>query len=327
MLVKSNIRAIQFGFFESSRALRMNLKHLFYFWKVATSGSVSQASEDLHLTPQTVSGQIQRLERDLGKELFTRRGRRLELTEDGKLVLGYAREIFALQSELEVMVRQQRADRPGAFRIGVADAIPKSLAYRLLEPALRLPNPYNVVCTEWRLDSLLSELAVHRLDLVIADLPLPETTGVRAFSHRLGESPVSFLAEPSLAERCRKLPFPECLDGAPLLLPGADSAMRAKLLRWFGRLKLRPRVVGEFDGSSLMTAFGETGFGVFAAPSVLSDELHERHGVVPLAETREIMAEYFAISVERRLTHPCVQAITQAARHRIFRSAVAQRTG
>lgn len=301
----------------------MNLRHLFYFWKVAGAGSVTRASEELHLTPQTVSGQVQLLERHLGKELFVRRGRRLELTEDGKFVLGYANEIFALQAELEGMVRLQRTGRPSAFRIGVADAIPKSLAYRLLEPALQLPNPHRVVCTEWRLDSLLSELAVHRLDLVIADLPLPDTAEVRAFSHRLGESPVSFLAEPSLAKRCRRQPFPECLNGAPLLLPGSDSAMRAKLVRWFGKLKLRPQIVGEFDGSSLMAAFGETGFGVFAAPSVLADELHERHGVVQIAETRDIMAEYFAISVERRLTHPCVQAITQAARHRVFRATAA----
>lgn len=301
----------------------MNLRHLFYFWKVANAGSVTRAGEELHLTPQTVSGQVQQLERDLGRELFMRRGRRLELTEDGKFVLGYANEIFALQSELEVMVRQQRTGRPSAFRIGVADAVPKTLAYRLLEPALQLPNPHRVVCTEWRLDSLLSELAVHRLDLVVADLPLPDTAVVRAFSHRLGDSPVSFLAEPSLAERCRRQPFPGCLDGAPMLLPGSDSAMRAKLVRWFGKLKLRPRVVGEFDGSSLMAAFGETGFGVFAAPSVLAEELHERHGVVQIAETRDIMAEYFAISVERHLTHPCVQAITQAARHRIFRAAAA----
>jgi LysR family transcriptional activator of nhaA len=299
----------------------MNLKHLFYFWKVATTGSVVRASEELHLTPQTVSGQVQMLERHLGKELFARRGRRLELTEDGQFVLGYAKEIFALQAELEGMVRQERGSRPGAFRIGVADAVPKTLAYRLLEPALQLPNPHRVVCTEWRLDSLLSELAVHRLDLVIADLPLPDTAEVRAFSHRLGESPVSFLAAPSLARRCRRQPFPACLDGTPMLLPGSDSAMRAKLMRWFDRHKLQPDFVGEFDGSSLMTAFGETGFGVFAAPSVLEDELHERHGVVQIAATREIMAEYFAISVERRLTHPCVQAITQAARDRILKPA------
>jgi len=298
----------------------MNLRHLFYFWKVANAGSVTRASEELHLTPQTISGQVQLLEQHLGRELLARRGRRLELTEDGKFVLGYANDIFALQAELEVMVRLQRTGRPSSFRIGVADAIPKSLAYRLLEPALQLPNPYRVVCTEWRLDSLLSELAVHRLDLVIADLPLPNTAEVRAFSHRLGESPVSFLAEPSLAKRCRRLPFPACLDGMPMLLPGSDSAMRAKLVRWFAKHQLRPRIVGEFDGSSLMAAFGETGFGVFAAPSVLTDELHSRHGVTRIAETREIVAEYFAISVERRLTHPCVQAITQAARQRILKS-------
>jgi LysR family transcriptional activator of nhaA len=301
----------------------MNLRHLFYFWKVAKLGSVTRASEELHLTPQTVSGQIQLLERHLGRELLTRRGRRLELTEDGKFVLGYANEIFALQAEMEGMVGLQRTGRPVAFRIGVADAIPKSLAYRLLEPALQLPDPYRIVCTEWRLESLLAELAAHRLDLVIADLPLPETAEIRAFSHRLGQSAVSFHAEPSLARRCLRQPFPACLDGTPMLLPGSDSAMRAKLVRWFGKHGLRPRIVGEFDGSSLMTAFGETGFGVFAAPSVLADELHERHGVLQIAETREVVSEYFAISVERRVTHPCVQAITHEARQRILKSAPA----
>lgn len=301
----------------------MNLRHLFYFWKVARAGSLTRASEELHLTPQTVSGQIQLLERHLGRELLTRRGRGLELTEDGRFVLGYANEIFALQAEMEEMVGLQRTGRPVAFRIGVADALPKSLAYRLLEPALRLPDPYRIVCTEWRLESLLAELAAHRLDLVIADLPLPETAEVRAFNHRLGQSAVSFHAEPSLARRCLRQPFPACLDGTPMLLPGSDSAMRAKLVRWFGKRGLRPRIVGEFDGSSLMTAFGETGFGVFAAPSVLADELHERHGVLQIAETREVVSEYFAISVERRVTHPCVQAITHEARQRILKSAPA----
>lgn len=295
----------------------MNLKHLFYFWKVASTGSVARASEELHLTPQTISGQIQLLERQLERELFVRRGRRLELTEAGRFVLGYAEEIFALESELDGMIRLHPNGRPGVFRVGVADAMPKTLAHRLLEPALQTAEPYRIVCHEWRLDSLLSELAIHRLDLVIADSPIPDSVDVRAFNHRLGESPMAFFASRALAQRCRQ-PFPACLDAMPMLLPGADSVMRARIMRWLSKRRLQPKIVGEFDGSSLMAAFGEAGFGVFAAPSILSGEMRERHDAVSVGETRELRSEYFAISVERRLTHPCVLAITQSARHGIF---------
>jgi LysR family transcriptional activator of nhaA len=207
------------------------------------------------------------------------------------------------------------------FRVGVSDATPESLAYRLLEPATHMPEPVRIVCLEWKLDSLLSELAVHRLDLVLADTPIPHSVDVRAYNHRLGESPLTFFASRALAERCRAR-FPDCLDAMPMLLPGADSALRGKLVRWLTRHKLRPTFVGEFDGSSLMTAFGEAGVGVFVAPTILEKEMQARHGVVALGATQEVVAEYFAISVERRLTHPCVLAITQAARDRIFKSDV-----
>jgi LysR family transcriptional activator of nhaA len=200
--------------------------------------------------------------------------------------------------------------------------MPKRLAHRLLEPALQMSEPYRIVCHEWRLDSLLSELAIHRLDLVIADSPIPDSVDVRAFNHRLGESPMAFFASRALAQRCRR-PFPACLDAMPMLLPGADSVMRARIMRWLGKRSLQPRIVGEFDGSSLMAAFGEAGFGVFAAPSILSGEMCERHDVVSMGETRELRSEYFAISVERRLTHPCVLAITQSARHGIFNAPAA----
>jgi LysR family transcriptional activator of nhaA len=305
-------------FLEAFAGSRMNLKHLFYFWKVATSGSVVRASEELHLTPQTISGQIQLLEQELNTELFVRTGRRLELTEAGRFALGYAEEIFSLQSELEELIRLNPEGRPMEFRVGVSDAMPESLAYRLLEPAMRIPEPVRIVCHEWKLDSLLSELAVHRLDLVVADTPIPQSVDVRAYNHRLGESPLTFFASPALAERCRA-PFPQCLDATTMLLPGEDSALRSKLVRWLRQHKLRPNFVGEFDGNALMAAFGEAGAGVFVAPTILEEEMRTRHGVVALGETQEVVAEYFAISIERRLTHPCVVAITHSARHHIFK--------
>ena len=307
---------------ESVRAIVMNLRHLFYFWKVASAGGVARAGEELHVTPQTISGQIQLLERQLGRELFVRRGRRLELTEAGRFVYGYAVEIFALESELDEMMRMHPSGRPGVFRVGVADAMPKSLAHRLLQPALELGEPYRIICNEWRLDSLLSELAIHRLDLVIADSPIPDSVDVRAFNHRLGASSMTFFASRGLAQRLTR-PFPACLDAMPMLLPGADSPMRAKIMRWLSKRKLQPKIAGEFDGSSLMVAFGETGCGVFAAPSILGDEIRDRHNAVGVGETHELKSEYFAISVERHLTHPCVLAITQSARHGIFNAAVA----
>jgi LysR family transcriptional activator of nhaA len=300
----------------------VNLKHLFYFWKVAMSGSVARAGEELHLTPQTISGQIQLLERDLQTELFARSGRGLELTEAGRFALGYAKEIFSLQSELEALIRLHPQGRPAEFRVGVADAMPESLAYRLLEPAVHMPDPVRIVCLEWKLDSLLSELAVHRLDLVLADSPIPPSVDVRAYSHRLGESTLGFFANQALAQRCRGA-FPECLDAMPMLLPGEDSALRGKLVRWLSQRRLHPNLVGEFDGSSLMVAFGEAGVGVFVAPTILREAMETRHAAVLLGEAPEVVAEYFAISVERRLSHPCVLAITQAARERLFRRTAA----
>jgi LysR family transcriptional activator of nhaA len=296
----------------------MNFKHLHYFWRVAKAGGVARASEQLHLTPQTISGQIGLLEEDLGTPLFARKGRNLELTDAGRLALGYAQDIFTLGSELEESLRNYPAGgRPVEFRVGVADAVPKTIAYRLIEPATRLPTPVRIVCREWKLDSLLAELAAHRLDLVIADAPIPPSVSVRAFNHRLGESGVSFFASARL-RKSLKGKFPACLAGAPMLVPGVDAAVKLRLDRWCEANLLRPRVVGEFDDSALMKAFGQRGAGVFIGPTVLESEIETQYRVKTLGRTQEIVEEFFAISVERRITHPCVVAITKAARDRLF---------
>lgn len=296
----------------------MNFKHLYYFWRVAKAGGVVRASEQLHLTPQTISGQIGLLEEALGTPLFAKRGRGLELTDAGRLALGYAQDIFALGFELEESLRNYPASgRPVEFRVGVEDAVSKTIAYRLIEPATRLPESVRIVCREWKLDSLLAELASHRLDLVIAGAPIPPSVSVRAYNHRLGESGVSFFASPRLLKSLKKT-FPACLDGAPMLVPGVDAAVRSRLDRWSEANELRPRVVGEFDDSALMKAFGRRGAGVFIGPTVLESEIETQYGVKTLGRTEEIMEEFFAISVERRITHPCVVAITEAARDRLF---------
>ncbi len=296
----------------------MNFKHLYYFWRVAKAGGVARASEQLHLTPQTLSGQIGQLEDDLGTPLFAKRGRNLELTDAGRLAFGYAQDIFMLGSELEESLRNYPAGgRPVEFRVGVSDAVSKTIACRLIEPATRLPESVRISCREWKLDSLLAELAAHRLDLVIAGAPIPPSVSVRAYNHRLGESGVSFFAAAALAKSLGKK-FPGCLDGAPMLMPGPDAAVRSRLERWFEARRIRPRVVGEFDDSALMKAFGQRGAGVFIGPTVLEQEIQSQYGVRILGRTDEIAEEFFAISVERRVRHPCVVAIAEAARDELF---------
>jgi LysR family transcriptional activator of nhaA len=296
----------------------MNIKHLHYFWQVAKAGGVARASEQLHLTPQTISGQISLLEDALGVSLFAKKGRNLELTDAGRLAFDYAQDIFTLGSELQESLRNySQSSHPIVLRIGVADAVPKAITYRLIEPATRLPEPVRAVCREGKLDSLVPELAAHRLDLVISDTPMPPSMSVRAYNHRLGESGISFFVSTRLM-RNFKGKFPACLDAAPMLVPGVDVALRSRLDRWCEAKKIRPRVVGEFDDSALMKAFGQYGAGVFIGPTVLEGETEKQYGVKALGRTREIVEEFFAISVERRVTHPCVVAITEAARDRLF---------
>lgn len=299
----------------------MNYKHLHYFLQVAETGSVAAASRQLHLTPQTISGQIQLLADRLGGPLFEKVGRRLELTDIGQLALGYARQIFSLGSELEATVREKtRQGRTLEFRVGVADAVPKSIAYHLVEPALKVEQPVRIVCREWRLERLLSELAVHTLDLVISDAPLPSSVSVKAFSHHLGGSTIGVFASSSLRSRSRK-PFPDCLQGAPLLMPGEDTAVGQRLRAWFKAQGLRPRVVAEFDDSALAQEFGRQGVGYLLGPAVLADVIEARVQVRRVGTIDEVQEDFYAISVERRITHPCVLAITRAARGELFQDA------
>lgn len=295
----------------------INFKHLHYFHAVAKAGAVNRAAEKLHLTPQTLSGQLTQFEQRLGVALFRRTGRRLELTETGRLVLSYAEELFQVSAELEEALRGGQEERAFPFRVGIADVVPKSIAYQLLAPALALPEPVRLVCREDRLERLLAELAIHRLDMVLADRPMPPGMDVKGYSHPLGECGVAFFAAPGLAARLGD-GFPDHIDGAPLLIPGEDSALRAPLMRWLERQGLRPRIVGEFDDSALMEAFGKAGAGIFTGAAATSLETENQVGVIKLGETRELRERYFAISVERRITHPAVRAVSEGARGGVF---------
>ena len=296
----------------------MNFKHLYYFWVTARAGGIMRAGEQLHTTPQTLSGQIKLLEDRLGRQLFRKSGRQLELTEHGRLALGYADQIFSLGQDLETALRQVRgAQRRLDFRVGVADSVSKSVAYRLLEPAFSLAQPVKLLASEGKFDDLLAALALHRLDLVIADEPMPRRVSVKAFNHALGRSAMSFFAAPALLPRLQGA-FPACLDAVPMLVPGASSSVRRQLEGWFAQHQVAPVVVGEFDDAALMKAFGREGQGVFMAPSVLEEETCSQFGVAAIGRTAELIEEFYAVSVERRISHPCVQAITDAARGQLF---------
>ncbi|MDT7513829.1 transcriptional activator NhaR [Rhodoferax mekongensis] len=296
----------------------MNFKHLHYFWVTAKAGGIMRAGEQLHTTPQTLSGQIKLLEDWLGRKLFQKSGRNLELTEDGRLALGYADQIFTLGAELENAVRLPRGtNRVLDFKVGVADSVTKSLAYRLLEPALTLDEPVRMICSEGKFPDLLAKLALNQLDLVIADEPMSKRMSVKAFNHELGSTPMSFFCAPAL-RKTLKGEFPECLNDAPVLIQGAQASVRQQWEGWLSRHQLHPRTIGEFDDGALMTAFGRKGRGVFMAPSVMEADIVEQFGVEVIGRSDELVEEFFAVSVERRITHPCVVAITKTARGQLF---------
>lgn len=299
----------------------MNFKHLHYFWVAARAGGVVKAGEQLHTTPQTLSAQIKLLEERLGRQLFRKAGRKLELTDDGRVALRYADDIFSLGGELEAAMRERRGGVGAAqmleLRVGVEDAVAKTIAYRLLEPALSQAEPVRLICSEGQFPDLMAQLALHRLDLVIADEPLTSRLSVKAFNHKLGSSTMSFLAAPALAARLRG-PFPQCLNDMPMLVPGGSSSVRPQFDAWLTRHQLHPRVVGEFSDSALMQAFGRHGDGVFLSPRVVEAETAAQFGVQPVGHSDELVDEFYAISVERRITHPGVAAITQAARSALF---------
>jgi len=296
----------------------LNYKHLHYFWVVAKAGSITLASQRLHITPQTISGQLSLFEDTLGEALFNRTNRRFDLTDRGKLVLSYAEEIFSLGQELEDTLRLKPIERPLQFRVGICEAVPKSIAYLLIEPALRSQNELRIICREGSMTNLLGELAVHKLDIVIADSPMPNNINIRAFNHLLGECGLTFFATPSLAQKFADSPFPQCLHGAPILLPGVDDAVRPKLMGWLDDKRIVPRIMGEFDDGALMKVFGQAGVGIFAAPSSTLDQTEKQFGLVALGSTKEVTKSFYAISVERKLTHPAVVAISEAARLEIF---------
>ena len=295
----------------------LNLRHLHYFDVVATKGSVTAAARALHVTPQTVSGQLRTLEEQIGSSLFQRSGRRLILTETGRAALSYAQPMFELGRELSDMLKDGVVRRAVQFKVGVAMVVPKLIAYRILAPALDLDSPIQIICHEAPLENLLADIAMHKLDLLVADAPVRAGHNVRAYNHLLGECGLTFFARRRIAAKYRRR-FPASLKNAPFLFPSESSALHSALQEWFESHDAHPSMVAQFEDTALMNAFGEAGAGIFALPSAIENDVLKRYRVAVVGRTRDIIERFYLISPERRLKHPSVIAIMQAARSQLF---------
>lgn len=304
----------------------VNYQHLLYFWVVAREGGLVPAGKLLRLSHPTLSAQVHALEDQLGEKLFMKVGRKLALTDVGRVVFRYAEEIFTLGRELVDTVKGRSTGKPLRLDVGVVDAVPKLIVRRLLEPAMSLPEPVRIVCYEDSYEKLLADLTLHTLDIVIADGPVPSGSSVRAFNHLLGETEVCLFATKSLANTYRK-GFPRSLEGAPMLLPLETSPVRRSLNQWFARHGVRPRIVAEFEDSALLKVFGADGIGLFPAPAAVEDAVCHQFGVQVVGRASEVKERFYAVSVERRLKNPAVVALTETARHELFAGGRGQREG
>jgi len=295
----------------------LNYHHLHYFWVVAREGGLVPAGKVLRVSHPTLSAQIHALEENLGEKLFSKVGRRLVLTERGRVVFRYADEIFTLGREMVDSIKGRGDSHALRLDVGIADVVPKLVVRRLLQPALALAEPVHLVCHEDSFENLLADLALHSLDIVISDAPVPSGSNVRAYHHLLGETGVAFFAARSLADAHAK-GFPGSLDGAPFLLPMENLSLRRYLNVWFDRHGIRPRIVAEFEDSALLKQFGADGVGIFPAPQVIEKEVCAQYGVEILGRADGVRERFYAISSERKLKHPAVLAISDAARHEIF---------
>jgi LysR family transcriptional activator of nhaA len=294
----------------------LNYHHLQYFWVVSREGSVARASEVLHVTPATISIQLRDLEKSLGVELFRKSGRGLALTEMGVAVQVYAQDIFSTGQELLDMVNGRPVGGPMVLRVGIKDVMPKLVAYQLLEPTLQMSEDVRLLCYEGDITRLIADLAIHKLDLVLSDTPIDPTMKVRAYSHLLGESDVVLVGTKSLAKKIRN-GFPDSLAGAPVLLPMKNTILRRSLDYWFEEIYIRPKIVGEFDDSAMLKIMGSKGVGVFPVAKAIRQEVEAMYDVEVIATIPNITENFYALSVERKVKHPAVLAISEVARQKL----------
>jgi LysR family transcriptional regulator, transcriptional activator of nhaA len=294
----------------------LNYHHLQYFWAVSQEGSVAKASEKLHVTPATISIQLRDLEKQLGVKLFRKAGRGLALTEMGTAVQSYANDIFATGQELLDMVHGRPGEGPILFRVGIKDVMPKLIAYQLLEPTLQTAQEIRVACHEGDVSRLIADLAIHKLDVVLSDTPIDPSMKVKAYSHLLGESDVVLVGTKDLAKKVRK-DFPDSLNSTPILLPMKDTVLRRSLDIWFDENEIRPQIRGEFEDSAMMKIMGKAGVGVFPVTAIISEEVQAMYRVESIAKVPGVTERFYALSVERKIKHPAVLAISEVARKKL----------
>jgi len=312
-----NLQRDLLGFHLNEIAMEwLNYHHLFYFCAVARTGSITKASAELHVSPPAISAQLHNLEENLGEKLLARSGRDLVLTEMGRIVFTFGEEIFGLGRELVNTLKDRPSGRPLRPTIGIVDVVPKIIAQWLIQPALRLRERVRIVCREGSSDQLLSQLAIHELDVVLSDTPIHPNIRVKAYNHLLGECGTTFVATPTLAKNLNN-DFPQSLHRAPMLLPGENTAIRRNLDSWFDSKEVRPAIVGEFQDYALLRAFGQAGTGVFPIPSVFEKQLR-KDSLQQIGRTEDVRSRFYAISIERRLKHPAVVAICDTARRQLF---------
>ena len=295
----------------------LNYHHLLYFWAVAKEGSVTAACARLHVAQPTISGQLKKLEKSIGESLFERSGRNLVLTDVGQTVYRYADEIFSIGKELHDTLTGRPTGRPTQLTVGLPDVLPKLIAFRLLEPALNLEDKVKLICREGPMDQLLAKLATHELDVVFSDSPVGAMVSVRAFNHSLGECGVGLFGTPRLCRRYQRNQ-PECLDGAPLLLPGEHTALRRSVTQWLYQLDVEPEIIAEIDDTALLKVFSEAGIGLIPAPLAIRSEIEKQFGLRLLLEIPNAVERFYAITAERKLKHPAIVAISNAVRGTLF---------
>lgn len=291
--------------------MSLNFRHLHYFWVVAKEGTVTRAAGRLGLAVQTVSAQLALLEQSVGKSLFRPQGRRLVLTEAGQVALRYADQIFLLGEQLQESLADMEFDNILRLTVGISDSLPKLIASRLLESTLAMPQRVRLICYEEQFDSLLGKLSMHKIDVMLTDRPVPPGSAMRVFSHLLGEFEISWFGLPALAEKYQP-GFPASLQGAPLLLPTKNNALRARIDQWLESNEITPDIMGEFDDNALLNTFGHNGRGLFPAPTILADDVHEQLGAVRVGPMPQVRDQIFAISNERKIQHPAIEAILNA---------------
>lgn len=301
----------------------LNYHHLRYFWTVAREGGLTKATAKLNVSQPTISAQIHALEGVLGEKLFRRAGRNLALTDTGQQVLGYADEIFSLGEDLLNSVKQRPTSRALRLNLGIADVLPKLVTFRIIEPIFRLPYPVQISCSEATASDMLLELASYRLDLVLADEPASSGVTTNVFNHFLGQSGITFCAAPPLASRLRRA-FPKSLNAAPALLPMANTGLRRSLEKWFHSVGVRPRLAAECYDPAFVNVLAVQGLGFMAVPTVVANEIVTRFGLRIIGRTEECQQQFYAITPERKLTHPAITAITSRTPNLLFRQASAK---